>query len=250
MANAVYATAKRETHRCQHPVQPPRGRRRYHPLRREALARGMKFRNATQLDSRRLEELFRRFAEPWPLDGLDVRVKYTRSTPFSGVCFYRTGRIHVNIGRRNRYPYALKTHIARARTTRRSWWRPLYVLELQDAYQLALFIFLHELYHWLIRKARRNTRQKESRCDRFASRALTRRLGVQLHDGHGGPVADSDWDFQDLDGFVAAAMRSPTAAKRAPRPRRGTVQPLMAALHATGASAAAGPRFGEQLQLF
>lgn len=222
----------------------------YHPLRKEAIAWNMKFCNSTQLDSRRLEQLFRRFADPWPLDGLDVRVRYTRSTPFSGVCFYRSGRIHVNIGRNNRYPYALKTHIARARTTRRAWWRPLYVLELQDEYQLALFIFLHELYHWLIRKARRNTRQKESRCDRFAAVALTRRLGVPLHDGHGGPVAEADWNFQDLDGFVAAAMRPHHVPKRGRRPPRALAQPQVAALHSTGASAATGPRFGEQLRLF
>jgi len=177
----------------------------------------MQFRNSTQLDSARLEALFRRCAAPWPLDGLDVRVRYTRSTPFSGVCFYRTGRIHVNVGRRVRYPYRLRTHVARPRTTRRGWWRPLYVLELRDPYQLATFIFLHELYHWLIRKARRNVRQKEGRCDRFAARGVIRAFGLTMLDECRRPAAAEEWDFQDLDGFVAAAQRVPRPVRQAAR---------------------------------
>src|SRR5262245_24742631 len=113
----------------------------------------MNFFNITHLDSARLESLFRQFARPWPLDGLTVRVRYTRSTPFSGVCRYATREIHINIGRRNTYPYQLQTYIAKAEThtrgRRRYWSRPLYVVPIPDAYHLALFLFMHELYHWL-----------------------------------------------------------------------------------------------------
>src|SRR5262249_24808553 len=123
----------------------------------------MNFINLTHLDSSRLESLFRHFAGPWPLDGLKVRVRYTRSAPFSGSCRYGTAELLINIGRRNKYPYALKTYVAHCQTVTRGreryWSRPLYVVYLQDAYQLALFLFMHELYHWLVRRARRNTRQ-------------------------------------------------------------------------------------------
>lgn len=181
----------------------------------------MKFSNRTLLDSARLEALFRRFAGKWPLDGLDVRVRYTRSSPFSGLCCYRTGRININIGRGVKYPYALATHVARARSEPGLWWRPIYLVNVQDGYQLALFIFMHELYHWLIKKARRNTRQKEGRCDRFALRALVEAFGLEVVDKHGRAAPREDWDFQDLDGFVARAQprsRAVKTAARKPRP--------------------------------
>ncbi|MCK6483194.1 MAG: hypothetical protein HUU22_06950 [Phycisphaerae bacterium] len=192
--------------------------------------------NATHLDTRRLEALFRQCAAPWPLDGLDVRVRYTRSSPFSGLCVYQTGRIHVNIGRRNRYPYAIRTHVARAKTTRRAWWRPMHVVHVSDAYQLALFIFLHELYHWLIRKARRNTRQKEGRCDRFAVRALVERFGVSVLDHEGRPVPRDSWDFQDLDAFVARAL--PTRKRPSPTKRGAPTKLATAAIRSLNGPAA------------
>lgn len=66
---------------------------------------------------------------------------------------------------------------------------------------------MHELYHWLVKKARRNTRQKEGRCDRFAVRALVDGLGLKVVDENGVTVPRDEWDFQDLDAFVAAARR-------------------------------------------
>jgi hypothetical protein len=215
----------------------------------------MNFRNETQLDSHTLERLFREFAVPWPLDGLDVRVRYTRSTPFSGLCSYNTGRINVNIGRKNAYPFPIYTHIARARSTARGWWRPYYAVPAADGYQLATFIFMHELYHWLVKKARRNTRQKESRCDRFAARALVDGFGAVVTDPQGGAVARETWDFQDLDGFVAAALTAPT---RRPRIRVKSATPISATptvtVPAAAAKAAIRPRAktspGTQLELF
>jgi hypothetical protein len=99
------------------------------------------------------------------------------------------------------------THLARARSNVRCWWKPIYTLELADGYQVVLFVFLHECFHLLIKRARRNTRQKESMCDRFAARALVDSHGAVVLDEHGRSVARETWDFQDLDRFVAPARR-------------------------------------------
>ena len=62
----------------------------------------------------------------------------------------------MNLGRRNRYPYALATHVARAESNRTHWWREVYVLDIASAYELVLFVYLHELFHWLVMSAGRN----------------------------------------------------------------------------------------------
>ncbi|HKQ49532.1 MAG TPA: hypothetical protein VJZ71_15780 [Phycisphaerae bacterium] len=168
----------------------------------------MELHNSTHLDSATLERLFQEAVADWPHDGMRVFVRYSRGSDFSGSCYYRPPRIHINLGRRNRYPYAIRTQIARARSDRRSWWRELYEVEAADAVQLAFFLFMHEFYHWLVRKARRNSRQKEGRCDRFAVRGMVERWGVIVRDTNGRAVPRGEWDFQDLDGFVAAARRT------------------------------------------
>lgn len=167
----------------------------------------MDVRNSTQLDSDRLERMFRAAVDGWPHDGLRVFVRYSRGAEFSGTCYYASDRIFVNLGRQNRYPYPLHTHIARPQSNRTHWWRELYTLHVADAAQLVLFVFLHEFYHRLVKRAGRNVRQKEARCDRFAARVLVDCYGVEIRDGDGNPVPRMEWDFQDLDGFVAAAAR-------------------------------------------
>ncbi len=181
----------------------------------------MELRNTTHLDTARLDRMFRNATEGWPRAGLRVFVRYSRGAAFSGTCFYKDGRIFINLGRDNRYPFEIKTHVACARSDARHWWRELYSIEAEDAYQLVLFVFLHEFYHWLVRRARRNVRQKESRCDRFAVRWLVDRYGATVRDHRRRPVARSAWDFQDLDGFVAAARRR----RRTPRVS-STTQPI------------------------
>lgn len=186
----------------------------------------VRFRNLTALDTDRLLRMIREAAGDWPLDGLDVTIRDSRSADFSGTCFYKTGRIYVNVGRHVSYPYPLKTYLARARSSRGRWWREIYSIVVQDPYQLVLFVFMHELYHWLVRQARRNTRQKEARCDRFAARALVDQYGLVVLDSHALPVARNEWDFQDLDGFVAAVHRS---GVRRPRMKEAASQPVLAA---------------------
>ncbi len=179
---------------------------------------GMQFRNATDLDTERLSRMFHRHAEPYPHDRLNVCVRYSRKAEFSGTCYYSKAQLFINLGRQNRYPYRIRTHIARAQSNRRYWWKDIYAVEATDAYQVALFVFLHEFYHWLIKKARRNTRQKESMCDRFATRALVDAYGALVTDDAGQPVPREAWDFQDLGRFVEAAL-----PKRVVRPAARTV---------------------------
>lgn len=167
----------------------------------------MELHNTTHLNTEVLRRLFEQAVEGWPHEELKIHVRYSRGSEFSGSCYYRPPRIHINLGRGNRYPYLIRTHIARAQSNRRSWWRELYGVEAADAGQLAFFIFMHEFYHWLVRKARRNARQKEGRCDRFAVRAMVERWGTRIFGTKGRPVSREEWDFQDLEGFVARARR-------------------------------------------
>jgi hypothetical protein len=169
----------------------------------------MDFRNSTELDDTRLHELFLLHTVPYRHDKLTVRVRDSRGADFSGACYYRSARLLINLGRHNRYPYALATHVARAESSRTHWWRELYQLTLADAYQLALFIYLHELYHFLVRAAGRNPRRKESLCDRFATRVLVDCYGCPLRTSTGRPAPRGSWDFSDVTGFVRTAPRSP-----------------------------------------
>lgn len=182
----------------------------------------MDFENATDLDSVRLERLFVRHTAPYRHDRLRVRVRYSRGTDFSGTCYYGDHRIFVNLGRDNRYPYRLGTHVAKSQSNATHWWRETYRLVILDAYQLALFVYLHELYHYLVKQARRNPRRKEAMCDRFAARVLVDEYGGRMLDAHGRAVVRDDWDFQDVHAFVAAAPKQPLTlwdAVAAPPPR-------------------------------
>jgi hypothetical protein len=163
------------------------------------------FHNSTALPDARLRPQCAAAAAPWAMGRITLRIRYSRGADFSGTCFYADHRIFVNIGRHLNYPYRLRTNLARARTSGRYWHRPVYTIELADGCELALFIFLHELYHLLVKRARRNTRQKESMCDRFAARYLVSRFGLSVRDARGVVVPADEWDFQNLEGFVAAA---------------------------------------------
>jgi hypothetical protein len=178
----------------------------------------MDFGNATALDSSTLHRLFTRGLADWAVGQVRVRVRHTRSTAFSGTCIYADRKIYVNLGRRVRYPYSMKTNLAKVQSVGRMWKRELYRLEMADGYQLAIFIFMHELYHLLVYRSGRNTRQKESMCDRFAARHLVDHFGCAVTDGHGRPVPRSFWDFQDLEGFVAAARTARPASRAARTP--------------------------------
>ena len=169
----------------------------------------MDFRNSTDLDDAQLYALLLRHTLPYRHDRLTVRVRYSRGAEFSGTCYYRDARIMVNLGRRNHYPYTLGTNVAKAQTTKRGWFRETYSLTLANPSQLVLFVYLHELYHYLVKMAKRSPRLKEAMCDRFATRVLVDVYGCPLLRPNGKPAPRENWDFKDLDAFVDAAPKQP-----------------------------------------
>lgn len=195
------------------------------------LASPIDFGNATNLSSDRLFDLFLNGLRGWSIGRITVRVRYSRGADFSGTCFYADRRVFINLGRNLRYPYKMDTHIAKARRSGYVWRRPLYSMEIKDAYQLALFIFMHELYHLLVKRAGRNTRQKEAMCDRFAARHLIERFGLCVKTDTGERAPRAAWDFQDLEGFVLAArdrsLQQVRAARRALKPQRFSTDQLL-----------------------
>lgn len=197
----------------------------------EALAR-IRFRNSTALSDRRLLSPCVEATTGWALGTITLAVRYSRGADFSGTCFYTDRRIFVNLGKHLTYPYPMATNLAKAKAVGRRWYRPVYTVELRDAYEVVLFIFLHELYHLLVKRAKRNTRQKEGMCDRFAARYLADRSGVVVRGPGSRTVPRQAWDFQDLDGFVAAARdgrtrRGQVAPQALPEPKSGAAQGLL-----------------------
>lgn len=176
----------------------------------------MDFRCSADLDHDRVRSLFEEHSQPFRVDGLVVRVRYSRGADFSGTCFYRDARIFVNLGRHLRFPYAFGTHIAKARPHRLGWSREILRMTVFDAYQLALFIYLHELYHYLLMLSGRSPRRREAMCDRFAARVLVDAFQCPVRDARGNLVPRGRWDFQDLQTFVAAAPRAAAVPRLRP----------------------------------
>jgi hypothetical protein len=170
----------------------------------------LQFRNDTALDTDRLTALIIRHTAPYPHLGLQVTIRDSRKAPFSGTCFYLEGRIFVNIGRHNRYPYRFATLLAKAQSANGRWWREAYFITVADAYQLALFVYLHELFHYLVKLAGRSPKRKEGMCDRFAAGVLVDQYQCPITRGDGSPAPRENWDFQDLHRFVAKARQSLT----------------------------------------
>ncbi len=153
--------------------------------------------------------MFAWHARPWRTDGLITRVRYSRGAPFSGTCYYRDDRVYINLGRDNAYPFRFATSVAPTVGVARGWRRPLLYLTVPDAERLALFVFLHELYHWLAYRAGRSPRWKETQCDRFAARVLVDEHQCRMDDEKGAPVARSAWDIGDPIGLI---LRGPKSA--------------------------------------
>lgn len=164
--------------------------------------------NRTLLDTHQIESQLLRHVNGWPHEAIRVYVRYSRSSAFSGSCYYDTGKLYINLGRKVRYPYKLPARIAKAETRGRYWFRQCHYVVLQDAYQLVLYVFLHEFYHWLVKQAGRNLRQKEAMCDRFAARILVDCYGAQVIDNQDKVIPRSTWDWQDVEAFVARAACS------------------------------------------
>jgi hypothetical protein len=175
------------------------------------------FYNSTALTSAKLIALMSEAIADWAVGKVTVKVRYSRGADFSGTCVYADRRILINLGRHLRYPYRMGTHLARTRTAGRHWIKPVYTVELASGYEVVLFVFMHELYHLLVKRAGRNVRQKESMCDRFAARYVVDRFGATVRSEAGDAIPREQWIFQDLDGFVLAA-RNRDAARRLVQP--------------------------------
>jgi hypothetical protein len=194
----------------------------------------MDFQNSTHLSDDRLLRLFEDGMRGWAVGRIVVRVRYSRGADYSGTCFYADRRVYINLGRHLKYPYRMDSNLAKVKLSGTRWRRPVFSVEMRDAYMVVLFVFMHELYHLLVKKARRNTRQKESMCDRFAARHLVDNFNAIVRDESGRRVDRELWDFQNLDGFVAAA--------RDARYRGAAIRPLQ--------KSASRPKQKGQLWLF
>lgn len=185
----------------------------------------IEFSNSTDLPDARLLALFREGMAGWAVGTVTLRVRYSRGADFSGTCFYTDRRIYINLGRHLVYPYSMATNLARTKQVGDRWYKPIYRLELKDACQVVLFVFMHELYHLLVKRARRNIRQKESMCDRFAARFIVERFGAAVRGSYGRRVRREEWDFQDVEGFVEAARdrRAPRRVRQTQIPRAGAL---------------------------
>lgn len=166
--------------------------------------------------------MFLRAAGDWSPLALNVVVRYSRSAIYSGTFAARPDRIFINLGRNNRYPLQIDTAIARAHSAHGSWWKPTYHVVAENEYQLALFIFLHEFYHYLVHRAQRNPRKKEAMCDRFAVRYLVDHCKLEVFDSAKRPVPQSEWLFQNLDRFVATSQTPSQTIRAARRPMAST----------------------------
>jgi len=109
----------------------------------------------------------------------------------------------------------MATHVAKATSNSTHWWREHLTVTLADATQLVLFIYLHELFHYLVKRAGRNPRRKEAMCDRFAARILVDQYRCPIRRRSGAAAPREMWDFKDLDAFVGAA---PKQSRPTPRP--------------------------------
>jgi hypothetical protein len=176
--------------------------------------------NHTELDTRRIEAMFLRATSQWAAQTLKVTVRYSRGAIYSGTFASNPCRIYINIGRRNRYPLRIETGIARAKSLGTAWWKPSYHIKAENAYQLALFVFLHEVYHYLIYRSRRNGHRKEAMCDRFAVRYLNDHCRLTVFDTDSRPVPKPAWLFQDLDAFVMNQQTVLAPVRAASRPRK------------------------------
>lgn len=197
----------------------------------------MDYRNSTTIDDAWLYPAVLRYTWPYRHQDLRVRFRPSRGADFSGACYYKSGRIFVNIGRHNRYPYTFATQTATRRGVGGAAVR--FSLVVADAGELALFVYLHELFHWLVYAAGLPPRRREAVCDRFATRVMVDHFGCALLGADGAQAGRAAWDVDDLAALVANAPRQSGPVPQGPS--RGLVHPEWA-VAATGVShLASGP---------
>ncbi|MBN2250811.1 MAG: hypothetical protein JW724_01885 [Candidatus Altiarchaeota archaeon] len=126
----------------------------------------MRLINETKIETGRLHDL----AEGFETEGLEVRIKRTRrnaETPYSGICRFREGRIRVSINPKNLYPVPVRV----GSPFNPGAWKH-YLMESPE--ELACFIFLHELSHYMDHVNNVPVRCKQTRADLFALKRMGR----------------------------------------------------------------------------
>ncbi len=123
----------------------------------------MKLVNGTHLEGieERIQEVVRGYDE---VENLKVRVRYTRKkakTPYSGICYYKEDKIGVSVNPENKYPVKIRI----GSPFNKSSWQYYY---LDSPEEVVMFVFLHELSHYLDYKNSLSVRCKQTKADKFA----------------------------------------------------------------------------------
>jgi len=124
----------------------------------------MKIINNTLMDASMLPYLVREY----DTDDVTVYLKNIRAgatAPYSGVCYYRIGRIRVSINLGNLYPVPVRVG---SPFDRGSW--QYYLMRSPE--ELMHFVFLHEISHYLDYRQGVPVRCKQTKADMFALKKL------------------------------------------------------------------------------
>ena len=124
----------------------------------------MKVSNATDIDASMLDGLVREY----DTGNLRTYVRHTRKdaeTPYSGVCYYKKGRIRVSVNPKNLYPVPVRI----GSPFDSGSWNHYMMKSPED---LMCFVFLHELSHYLDYRNAIPVRCKQTKADMFALRKM------------------------------------------------------------------------------
>jgi hypothetical protein len=124
----------------------------------------MKVINNTSMDASMLGVLVREY----DTENVTVYLKNTRAgsqTPYSGVCYYKLGKIRVSVNPRNLYPVPIRVG---SPFDRSSW--EYYMMKTPE--ELMHFVFLHEISHYLDYRNGIPVRCKQTKADTFALKKL------------------------------------------------------------------------------
>jgi hypothetical protein len=108
------------------------------------------------------------YVKEYDTEGLRVYMKDIKAgarVPYSGVCYYKKGRIRVSINPKNRYPLTLRV----GSPFNKESWKYYQMKTYED---IASFVFLHELSHYLDYKNNVPVRCKQTKSDNFALKKM------------------------------------------------------------------------------
>lgn len=124
----------------------------------------MKVINDTDMDAGMLHRL----VSEYDTGNVTVYLKNVRAgsrTPYSGVCYYKIGKIRVSVNPRNLYPVPIRVG---SPFDRSSW--EYFLMKTPE--ELMHYVFLHEISHYLDYRSGIPVRCKQTKADMFALRKL------------------------------------------------------------------------------